>query len=234
MVRCATGRRSENDSATHWVKGRSWANERARFKKMPTETGSTWTVPTVSRWRAADGVEFELAGAESANQGATGGLDDNVAGNFLEVDIARNALELHIAVHLLDEDEAGLGAKLQFRLLRNQELKIGFNLVRLGRGNQGIGVDVDAVADLFHFNRNLAGDGGAGDHHLRVFPGLYLDPAIDDVVDDHDGAILDGEMAFLLLRGACEGGRGSTEEETSAEDAQHITNHIDLGDLGKH
>ena len=82
---------------------------------------------------AADGVEFELAGAESANQGATGGLDNDVAGDFLEVDIAGDALQLHVAIDLLDQDEAGLGAQLQFGLFRNEKLKIGFDFMRLRR-----------------------------------------------------------------------------------------------------
>jgi hypothetical protein len=42
-------RASENDNETHRCIGRSSANFRGFFKKMPTETGSTWTGPTVLR-----------------------------------------------------------------------------------------------------------------------------------------------------------------------------------------
>jgi len=49
---CDTVRSSENQSATHLFIGRSSANERARFKKMPTETGSTTTDPKVCTWRS--------------------------------------------------------------------------------------------------------------------------------------------------------------------------------------
>src|SRR5205807_2032395 len=39
-----------SDSATHLVFGRSWAKVRDVLRKIPTDTGSTWTGPTVSRW----------------------------------------------------------------------------------------------------------------------------------------------------------------------------------------
>src|SRR5580698_6060251 len=48
MVGCDTGCDKPNHSATHFVIGRSSANDWARFKKMPTETGSTSTGPSVS------------------------------------------------------------------------------------------------------------------------------------------------------------------------------------------
>ena len=41
-------RESEKPTATHLVIGRSSQNPRARFRKMPTDTGSTWIGPTRS------------------------------------------------------------------------------------------------------------------------------------------------------------------------------------------
>ena len=40
---------SVNDTATHFVIGRSSANVRDRLRKIPTDTGSTCTGPTVAR-----------------------------------------------------------------------------------------------------------------------------------------------------------------------------------------
>src|SRR6267142_1256941 len=51
---------------------------------------------------AADGFEIELAGTLRADQGAFRGADDDVAGNFLEVDVALDAFERHVAHDLLD------------------------------------------------------------------------------------------------------------------------------------
>jgi hypothetical protein len=50
-VLCWTRRGSENESASQRCIGRSSAKPRSRFKKIPTETGSTCTGPTVSRCR---------------------------------------------------------------------------------------------------------------------------------------------------------------------------------------
>ena len=44
-------RGSANDSASHFTFGRSSTNVRDRLMKMPTDTGSTWIGPIVSRWR---------------------------------------------------------------------------------------------------------------------------------------------------------------------------------------
>ena len=41
-------RGSANDTATHFVIGRSSQKPRARLRKMPTDTGSTWIGPTRS------------------------------------------------------------------------------------------------------------------------------------------------------------------------------------------
>jgi len=41
---------------------------------------------------AADGFEIQLAGTLRADQGAFRGADDDVAGNFLEVDVALDGL----------------------------------------------------------------------------------------------------------------------------------------------
>ncbi len=71
---------------------------------------------------AADGGEFEFAGALGADQRAARGLDDDVAGNFLEMNIAGNTFEFHVARDLLDVDHAGLGFELKFGFFRNGEL----------------------------------------------------------------------------------------------------------------
>src|SRR5262249_30874032 len=57
---------------------------------------------------AADGVKFEFAGALRANKGTGGGANDDVAGNFLEVNVTPDAFPLHVAHYFLDIDEAGL------------------------------------------------------------------------------------------------------------------------------
>src|SRR5580692_11384930 len=54
---------------------------------------------------AADRAEIQLAGALRADQRAASGLDDDVARNFLEMDVAGVAFELHVAYDLLDIDE---------------------------------------------------------------------------------------------------------------------------------
>jgi hypothetical protein len=46
----STRRGSRIDSATHRLSGRSWAKLWLRFRKIPTDTGSTCTGPMVSRW----------------------------------------------------------------------------------------------------------------------------------------------------------------------------------------
>src|SRR2546423_11560660 len=48
MVRCTTRRGSEKESAAHRCIGRNSANLRGLLRKMPTETGSTCTGPSVA------------------------------------------------------------------------------------------------------------------------------------------------------------------------------------------
>src|SRR5262249_6224125 len=57
---------------------------------------------------AADGTEVELAGTLRADERTSSRAHDDVAGNFLEVHVARDAFEFHVAHNLLDIDQAGL------------------------------------------------------------------------------------------------------------------------------
>jgi len=166
---------------------------------------------------AADGSEFEFAGTHGANQGAAGGLDDDIAGDFLEVDIACHALELHVAIDLLDVDEASLRLELELGLFGNGKLKIGFDIMRLRGSRKPAGIDIDAIADLLDIDGDFIGRGDAGDNDFVTLRGLYLDAAVDDVLQHDDGPILNGKMTLLMLWRIGEGRRGSEKEQTRAQ-----------------
>jgi hypothetical protein len=134
------------------------------------------------------------------------------------MDVSGHTLEFHVTVDLLDEDEAGLGPQSQFGLFRHNELKISLYFVGLRRGKQGTGIDVDAVAHLFDFNGDFAWDRSAGHHDFGIFPGFHLNAAVHDVVENNDGMVLHGKMAFLLFRAGRKDGGGRTEEQAGTED----------------
>src|ERR1700761_4064847 len=68
---------------------------------------------------AADGVEVELSRALRADERAVHRAHHDVAGNFLEMNVARDALKRHVAHDLLNVDEAGLRLELEFGLFGN-------------------------------------------------------------------------------------------------------------------
>src|SRR5271169_483111 len=159
---------------------------------------------------SADGAKIELAGALRANQRAAGGLDDNVARNFLQMDVAGIAFELHVAYDLLDVDEARLGLELKFGFFRNGELQIGFKFQRPGRCVQHVGSNVDAVSHLLDIETNFVGSLRADDIDFGILPGLDVDAAIGHVVDYDDGASGYAELLFNALSSASgAGGRGA-------------------------
>jgi len=55
---------------------------------------------------SADGGNFEFSSALRAESKSRLAVNDNVAGDFLEMDIAGDAFQLHIAHDLLDVDQA--------------------------------------------------------------------------------------------------------------------------------
>src|SRR6266850_3472577 len=160
---------------------------------------------------AADGLEIQLAGTLRANQGAFRGADDDVAGDFLEVDVAFDAFQSHVAHDLLDIDEAGLGLQLQFGFFGHTELEVCFEFQGLGGGVQNAGSDIDTIADLLHFKANLVGDLAGGDVHLGIPGRLHFDAAIGDVVNHHDGPALDGKMLLEMITGSACGGARAEE-----------------------
>src|SRR5712664_4263051 len=94
---------------------------------------------------ATDGLEIQLASALGADKRAFRGADNDIAGFFLQVDIAGDAFERHVAHNLLDINKSRLGLELQFRFFGHGELKTGFQFPGLRRGIENIGSDVDAV-----------------------------------------------------------------------------------------
>ncbi len=101
---------------------------------------------------AAHRVEIELACALRANQRSAGGAHHDIAGHFLEMNIAGDALQGHVAHDLLDINKSGLRAQLQFSFLRHGQLKIGLQLI----GRRGIvehrGDDIDPLVRLLGLN----------------------------------------------------------------------------------
>ena len=82
---------------------------------------------------AADGLEIQFAGALRADQRAFRRADNDIAGNFLQVDIAGDAFQRHVAHDLLDVNEPSLRLKLQLRFFGHGELEIGRQLGGLRR-----------------------------------------------------------------------------------------------------
>jgi len=178
---------------------------------------------------ATDGVEIELAGALGADQVTRGSFYDDVTGNFLEVHIARDALQLHITVDLLHVDQAGLCLELEFRFFGNKHLEIGFDIMRLCGLCQRAGADINPVADLLDINRDFARSHIAGNHDFPVFPGFHFDAPVDDVLQDYQRAPLDGEMAFLVVGLAGPGWRRGTKKESRAKKGQNAAlNYLSL------
>ena len=169
---------------------------------------------------AADGAEFQLSSALSADEGAAGGLDDDVAGNFLEVDIAGDAFELHITHDLLDVDEAGLGGELKLSLFGDGELEIGFEFLGLSGRVENGGGDFDTISGLLKVHVNLAGSASATHHNLKIFRGLYLDTAIGHVMNANHRTALDGEMLLKMLAGS--DSRGGPKEQSGTEHGNEL------------
>src|SRR5579863_3332411 len=116
----------------------------------------------------ADGIEFEFTATLSANERATGGFHDDIARDFLEVNVTGDTLELHVTVDLLHVDESGLRAELKFGLFRHGQLKISFDFVGIGRSSERSGADIDAIANLLDVNGDLVGNRCAAHDDFRI------------------------------------------------------------------
>src|SRR6266404_148116 len=184
---------------------------------------------------AADGLEIELACTLRADQGAFRGADDDVAGNFLEVDVALDAFQSHVAHDLLDIDEAGLGFQLQFGFFGDSELEIGFKLQRMGGGVQNVGGEIDAVADLLHLKANFVGELAGGDVHLGILGRLDFDAAIGDIVNHDDGPAFHGKMLFEMITGSARGDTGAEKNYGTGDGQEAAVNtlktHVSEGSL---
>ena len=151
---------------------------------------------------AADGFEIEFAGALGADKRAAGRSNDDVAGDFLEMNIAGDAFESHVAHDLLDIDQARFAGELQFGFFGHRELQAGGKFHGWCGGIANASGDVNAVTGLFHIKTDFVGGLAGEDVHFGVFPGLHFNAAIGDIVDYDDGTALDGEMFFDVLFGS--------------------------------
>ena len=175
----------------------------------------------------ADRLEIQLAGALRAHQRASRGLNNDVAGDFLQVDVAGDTFERHVAHNLLDVNKSRLSPELQFRFFRHGQLQTSSRIRRLRRGVQNRGGDVDAVTGLFHVKANLVGGLAGDDVDFPIFPGLHFDAAVGDIVDYDNRTRVDREMLFdVLARGCLCGGNTGAEKSRRAKYRQHTAFHI--------
>ena len=136
------------------------------------------------------------------------------------MNIAAVTFELHIAIDLLDVNQAGFGFELQFRFFGNGELEIGFEFERLRGSIENIGVHVDAVTGLFNVESDLVGRLRTDDVYLvSVFPGLHLDAAAGYVVNDDDRVAGDIELFFDALASGARG-RDTGKQKADGKDRQ--------------
>jgi hypothetical protein len=56
-----------------------------------------------------------------------------------------------------------------------------------------------------------------------ILPGLYFDTAVDDVLENNDRAILDGEMTVFVLGRTGEQRRSSNKQQTWTEKTENTT-----------
>src|SRR5215471_17050236 len=169
---------------------------------------------------AANGREFQLSGAQCANKRAARGFHNDVARNFLQVNVAGHALEFHIPGNLLNINQTCLRLKLKFRLFGNGQLKVGFQFLRLSRRAQGARTDVNAVAYLFDIHGDFVSDRSTGNNHFRVLRRFHLDAPVHDVLQHDDWVTFNGEMAFLVFRRTGNSGGRGEENESGAPDTQ--------------
>jgi len=117
---------------------------------------------------------------------------------FIET-LRSEILDLFLKVEV-EEVKPFPGVDRLFEKLKNHQLKIGFEIVGLRRRSQGAGVDIDAIADLLDLDFDLAGSIRAGHHDFGILPGLHFNAAIDNILQDDHGPVLDSKVALLLLR----------------------------------
>ncbi len=72
----------------------------------------------------------------------------------------------------------------------------------MSRSIQEAGIDVDAIADLLDIKADFVGRLCATTSTSSILPGLHLDAAVGDVVNDDDGMAGDGEMFLYVLSAA--------------------------------
>src|SRR5258708_2644182 len=88
---------------------------------------------------AADRLEIQLAGALRADKRTFRGADNDIARYFLQVDIAGDAFQGHVAHDLLNVNKPRLRLELQFRFFVHGEQQTRFQLAGLRRGVQNTG-----------------------------------------------------------------------------------------------
>src|SRR5262249_22110667 len=106
---------------------------------------------------AADRAEIEPAGALRADQSAPRGVHDDVARDFLEVHVAVDGAQGHIAQNLFEIDQAGLGLDAQLGYFGHRELNVFREFGSLRQIVDDVGGDLDAVVGLLHFEADFVG-----------------------------------------------------------------------------
>src|SRR5215467_9063010 len=163
---------------------------------------------------AADGAEIELAGALGTDERAARGVNDDVAGNFLQVNVAVDGDQVHVAQNLFNVNQTGLRLDLQLGLFRKGQLDVFGQIGSRSGGVQNLCADLDAIVGLLHLHADLAGGTGSGNHHFGILPRLHLDAAVRDVLNHHDRAPLDGEVLFELFS---VGRKGERQQSQAAQ-----------------
>src|SRR6202521_4325930 len=172
QIKGIVARKANFDEALAALHGIEAGADKIPIKENISRSGEETDVgkPRLQNLRAtADGLEIQFSGALRANKRAFGGPDNNVAGHFLQVHIAGDAFQGHVAHDLLDVNESRLRLELQFRFFGHGEQQTSFQLPGLRRGVQNVGGDVDAVTGLLHLENNLAGSLAGHDVNSRVF-----------------------------------------------------------------
>src|SRR5215472_13885943 len=147
----------------------------------------------------ADRLKIQLAGTLRADQGAFRCADNDIARDFLEVHVAFDAFQSHVAHHLFNIDEAGFGFELEFGFFRYGELQVSVELPGLCRGIHEGGSDVNAVAHLFHVETDLVGGLIGDDQDFRILRRFHFNTAIGHVLNYDDRPALYGKMLFDAL-----------------------------------
>src|SRR5690242_12555002 len=170
---------------------------------------------------AADGIEFQLAGTLRTHERAAGGLDNNVAGDFLEMNVAGHTFQCHIAHDLFNVNQTVFGPELKLGFFRHRKLEAGFEVRALGGRIKNAGVDVDPVAHLLHVEPDLVRVLIGNDHNFLILGRLHFDAAIGDVLDDHNRTVFNRKMSLDTLPRSlrCRGRKKKGDDARCRQDA---------------